>query len=244
MPEISHKGSMNTAETIVIVEDDADIRGMVAELLTAEGWRVKEASGAPELAVCLDAGDVALVILDINLPGEDGLSICRRLSVSSSIAILMLTARSDDVDKIIGLEVGADDYLGKPFNPRELVARVRALLRRSGRNGAVNEDAAELVIGPLRIDRASRRVFRSGGDDIPLSGAEFDLLVTLAEAAGRVLSRDHLLDRIHGRSHHAFDRSIDMLVSRLRKKIDVDGEPSMIEAVRNAGYVLRRPRVS
>lgn len=227
---------------IIIVEDDPEIRAMVTDLLRRESWSVSAAGDAQELAMLLEAGWPRLAILDINLPGEDGLSICRRLSANSPVSILMLTARSDDLDRIIGLEVGADDYLGKPFHPRELVARVRALLRRRER-GEVTESPVAAAFTPLahlRIDRPGRRVLDEAGVDLQLSAAEFELLMLLHDARGRVLSRDHLLDAIHGRQSHYLDRSIDMLVSRLRRKID-RGPVSLIEGVRNAGYVLRLP---
>lgn len=228
----------DTSRLVLLVEDDTDIRTMVAALLQREGWTVAQAGDAVEMDRALADAQPDLVVLDINLPGEDGLSICRRLSAQTDISILMLTARSDDLDRIIGLEIGADDYLGKPFNPRELVARVRALLRRRGRQAAPT--GLITVIG-LTIDPGARTVLDEDRGPIKLSGAEFDLLWTLAEAPGRVLSRDFLLDRIHGRMAHPFDRSIDVLVSRLRKKIDRGG-PSLIESVRNAGYVLRVSR--
>lgn len=210
---------------------------MVVDLLSREGWTVHGVRDADAMAAAMQAHPPDLLVLDINLPGEDGLSICKRMSGETDIAMLMLTARNDDIDRIVGLEVGADDYLGKPFNPRELTARVKALLRRVGRR---SEAAASgrLKVAGLDIDPGARTVIRRG-EALKLSGAEFDLLLVLAEASGRVLSRDFLLDRIHGRTAHAFDRSIDVLVSRLRKKIDEPGETSLIEGVRNAGYVLR-----
>lgn len=225
--------------TICLVEDDSEIRMLVADLLIKEGWNVLQAEDGQKLDEILRARSPDLLILDINLPGESGLSICKRVSAETDMAILMLTARSEDVDRIIGLEIGADDYLGKPFNPRELTARVRALLRRiqKQKKAAFSETDCMNVSG-YRIDPNARTVKRDDGHKIKLSGAEFDLFLVLAEAKGRVLSRDFLLDRIHGRSAHAYDRSIDVLVSRLRKKID-RGMPSLIESVRNAGYVLR-----
>ncbi|WP_435417905.1 response regulator transcription factor [Parerythrobacter aurantius] len=223
---------------IAIVEDDSEIRTMVVDLLTRENW---DCTGVPDGSafdslVANAMPDVA--ILDINLPGEDGLSIARRLAaLRSPPAIIMLTARGEEIDRIIGLEIGADDYLGKPFNPRELVARVRALLRRI--RLARNEPAAVLRVAGLSIDRAQRSVTGDDGTEIALSGAEYELLVALAEASGRVLSRDFLLDRIHGREAMPFDRAIDVLASRLRKKVDRPGEVTIIEGVRNLGYVLR-----
>ena len=227
------------AETILIVEDDPEIRDMVSELMVREGWCVLSAGDATEMDRLLATDTADLVLLDINLLGEDGLSICKRLSNDSDIAILMLTARHEDIDRIIGLEVGADDYLGKPFNPRELIARIRALLRRQAKTKRSMSNSI-IIFADHRIDPDARIFSRSNGEEIALSGAEFELLFALAEARGRILSREYLLDRIHGRAAHPFDRSIDVLVSRLRKKIDKDAR-SLIESVRNVGYVLRTP---
>lgn len=225
--------------SILIVEDDPEIRRMVTDLFRKEDWHADSVEDGSEMDRHLATTRPDLIVLDINLPGEDGLSICKRISADTDIAILILTARSEDIDRIIGLELGADDYLGKPFNPRELTARVRALLRRVNRLPLPEAQTSRLSVAGLTIDSAARTA-RRGEDVLKLSGAEFDLLLVLAEAAGRVLSRDFLLDRIHGRSSSAFDRSIDVLVSRLRKKIDTHGQPSLIEGVRNSGYVLRK----
>ena len=225
--------------SIVLVEDDTELRGLVADLLAREGWRVAAVGDGTAMERAIERELPDLLILDINLPGEDGLSICRRVGASGEVAILMLTARSEEIDRIVGLEIGADDYLGKPFHPRELTARVRALLRRRARTPPAPDTAdAELRAAGLRIDRASRTAWR-GKHALALTGAEFDLLLVLAGAKGRVLSRDHLLDRVHGRTAHPTDRAIDVLVSRLRRKIDPPGGPSLITGVRNAGYVLR-----
>lgn len=226
---------------IIIVEDDNEIRSMIVRLLEAEQWTCAGAENGPELDRLLALGLPQVVVLDINLPGEDGLSIARRLAaLKSPPAIMMLTARSDDVDRIVGLEIGADDYLGKPFNPRELVARIRALMRRIARPQS-EEAIGHMTCAGLVIEEQSRCVRREDGEEIALSGAEFALLVLLAKASGRILSRDFLMDAIHGREAAPFDRSIDVLVSRLRKKIDKPDTTSIIEGVRNAGYVLREP---
>lgn len=227
---------------IIVVEDDTEIRSMLVSLLAAQDWTCLGVGNAEALERVLAGGMPQVVVLDINLPGEDGLSIARRLAAQPSPpAILMLTARSEDIDRIIGLEIGADDYLGKPFNPRELIARLRALMRRIAR--PCTEQLGEVLhCAGLTIDEGARRVIGASGEEISLSGAEFALLTHLARARGRILSRDHLLDVIHGREAAPFDRAIDVLVSRLRKKIDVPGQASLIEAVRNAGYVLREPR--
>jgi two-component system, OmpR family, response regulator len=231
----------NSPAYILLVEDDADIRGMLADLLTREGWKVLQARDAIEMNALLSLHQPDLAVLDINLPGEDGLSICKRLSADTDLSILMLTARSEDIDRIIGLEIGADDYMGKPFHPRELVARIKALLRRSSKQSKAFAASTSIQIAGLVIDIDGRNVHNQNGQALQLSGAEFELLCVLAEAKGRVLSRDFLLDRIHGRSANPFDRSIDVLVSRLRKKID-RGSQTLIESVRNSGYVLREPR--
>lgn len=232
-------GQMKEAKDIIVVEDDTEIRTMVVDLLSKEGWSCAGVGSAGELDRLREDYQAKLLILDINLPGEDGLSIAKRVSGEENApALLMLTARSDDIDRIVGLEVGADDYLGKPFNPRELVARARALLRRIDRtsNGS---DAKTLHVAGYTIDKAARSVRGESGEILVLSGAEYVLLVALAEAKGRVLSRDYLLDHIHGREAAPFDRSIDVLVSRLRKKVDLEGKPSIIEGIRNAGYVIK-----
>jgi two-component system, OmpR family, response regulator len=234
---------MLSAPDIVLVEDDADIRAMIVRLLEGAGWQVAAAGDAAGLDTILAGANPRLVILDVNLPGEDGLSICRRIAAREALSILMLTARAEDIDRVNGLNLGADDYLGKPFHPEELTARVRALLRRYEKLSAAPRPEANPVLTRLAhisIDKSGRRAFDDQGTDLKLSSAEFDLLLLLGEARGRVLSRDHLLNALHGRDSHYLDRSVDMLVSRLRKKID-RGEPSLIEGVRNAGYVLRLP---
>lgn len=227
---------------IILVEDDIEIRSMLVSLLETQNWTCMGVGKAEDLDRAIAGGMPLVVVLDINLPGEDGLSIARRLAaLPYPPAILMLTARSEDIDRIIGLEIGADDYLGKPFNPRELIARIRALMRRMARTDG--EEAGKMLhCAGLTIDEAARRVTRADGKAIGLAGAEFALLAQLVRAKGRILTRDYLLDAIHGREAAPFDRAIDVLVSRLRKKIDLPGQDSLIEAVRNAGYVLREPR--
>lgn len=225
---------------VLLVEDDREISSMLSDLLRKENFVVYTAAEATQMDDVLDKHCIDVAILDINLPGEDGLSICKRLSSSTDISILILTARHEEIDRIIGLEIGADDYLGKPFNPRELIARVRAMLRRRQKNqGPVETNESKtLTVSGLVIDVSARTVIDENQRLLKLSGSEFDLLCVLAAAKGRVLSRDHLMDQIHGREPHSFDRSIDVLVSRLRKKID-KGPNSLIESVRNAGYVIR-----
>ncbi|MEL6282421.1 MAG: response regulator transcription factor [Pseudomonadota bacterium] len=215
------------------------MRRLVAEFLAREGLEVEEAADADAMDAVLARRRPDLIVLDLMLPGEDGLSICRRLRAAGGPAILMLTAKSDEIDRVVGLEMGADDYLTKPFGPRELLARIRAILRRS-RVVAKEQPAGEtLWIDGLKVDLPAREVIGRNGDPLDLSSAEFDLFATLCEAPGRVLSRDHLLDRVFGRSATPFDRSIDVLVSRLRKKVEeTPDRPTLIKTVRNAGYVL------
>jgi two-component system OmpR family response regulator len=221
---------------IVLVEDDPEIRDLLQGYLTRAGFRVSEADGGTALKRHLSHfGDPDLIVLDLMLPGEDGISICNRLRASSRVPIIMLTARGDDVDRIVGLEVGADDYMPKPFNPRELVARIRAILRRMEPPPEAERNI--LAMGPFRIDLEARLVCAETGEEIALTSAEFELLACFLTRPMRVLSRDQLMDWTRGRQADAFDRTIDVQISRLRKKLDHGGEP-VIKTVRNAGYML------
>lgn len=224
---------------ILIVDDDDDIRGLLIGFLTEEGF---SATGAPD-ATNMDAAIVRerpdLVILDLMLPGEDGLSICRRLRSTSGIPVIMLTARSAEVDRIVGLEIGADDYVTKPFSKRELVARIRSVLRRGGPPQQLNPAKSVLRFNQYTVDVNARRIADQSGRDIALTGAEFDLLVCFLHSPQRVLSRDKILDKVHGRNADPFDRSIDTLVSRLRKKIEVASDNDrLIATIRNHGYLF------
>ncbi len=223
-------------ERILLIEDDSRLAGMVAEYLGRAGFHVIHAeSGARGLALFgRDAVDA--VILDLMLPDTDGLEICRQLRGRSDGPILMLTARGDPMDRVVGLEMGADDYLPKPFEPRELLARLRAILRR-GRGGAKPD---VLRFGRIEIDRGAREV-RLEGVSRPLTGYQFALVLALAEHAGRVMSRDALMDLVKGEAIEAFDRSIDVHVSRIRAAIEDDPKkPRRIITVRGAGYVFAK----
>lgn len=220
---------------IIVVEDDSEIRSLLKDYLQRHGMRVDVADGGAAFdKLMLVYGPPDLVVLDIMLPGEDGFSICRRLRVASPVPVIMLTARGDDIDRIVGLEMGADDYLAKPFNPRELLARIRAVLRRAEGPTQVKR---LLNVGGLLIDLEARSVLDSSRVAIELTSAEFDLLACFVKRPSRVLSRDQLMDWTRGRRAEAFDRTIDVQVSRLRKKIETSGEP-MIKTVRNSGYIL------
>lgn len=225
---------------ILVVEDDQEISALVARYLRANDCRVSLAGDGLVMDRVLGEGGIDLIVLDLMLPGEDGLSLCRRLRASSSIPILMLTAKSEDVDRIVGLEMGADDYLGKPFNPRELLARIRAILRRQSSNDPRAEHGTRrLHFLDWTLDTALRQVLSPDGARIAITGAEFDLLQALCTRPGRVLSRDQLLDLTQGRTAGPFERSIDVLVSRLRQKIERDPRnPEIIRTIRSGGYLF------
>jgi DNA-binding response OmpR family regulator len=226
---------------VVLVEDDRDIRHLVRDLLAREGFAVEVADGAAALDQILTRRRPDLVILDLMLPGEDGLSICRRLRSCGGVPILMLTAKSDPVDRVVGLEMGADDYVTKPFDPRELLARVRALLRRA--RGSVSHAAPEpsrrFAFEGLVIDLDARRLETEAGRLVALTSAEFDLLACFVTRPRRVLSREQLLDWTRGRDADPFDRTIDMTISRLRKKVEAAAPGlNLITTVRNNGYLF------
>jgi two-component system, OmpR family, response regulator len=226
---------MEKRDRIIIVEDDPEIRLLLRDYLEQNGFDAVACNGGTEMDRKLaELGEPALIILDLMMPGEDGLSICRRLRATTNIPLLMLTAKADEVDRIVGLEMGADDYLAKPFNPRELLARVRAIIRRTE---AKPPKADQLQIGTLSMDRALRCVRSADGNEIVLTSAEFDLLDCFVTRPGRILSRDQLMDWTRGRQSDAFDRTIDVQLSRLRKKIETGAEP-LFKTIRNQGYVL------
>jgi two-component system OmpR family response regulator len=202
---------------------------------------VTTATDGREMARAMADRRIDLLILDVMLPGEDGLSLCRKVRAESQTPIIMLTARGEDVDRIVGLEMGADDYLPKPFNPRELLARINAVLRRqtAARLASATEGAAVLTFAGWRIDLRLRELRNPEGAHVAMTSAEFDLLQTFCERAGRVLSRDSLLDFTQGRSAGSFERSIDVLVSRIRRKIEPDPQnATMIKTVRSGGYLF------
>jgi DNA-binding response OmpR family regulator len=226
------------SQTILIVEDDPDIRRLVGDVLEREGFAVETARDGAAMDGVLMRLRPDLLILDLMLPGEDGLSICRRIRLQDHLPILMLTARSDEIDKVLGLEMGADDYLVKPFGTRELVARVRALLRRGSR-GAEPQTSRRFAFDRLIVDLDTRQVSDLEGTAISLTSTEFDLLTCFIQRPRRVLKRDQILDWVHGRDHDPFDRSVDMLVSRLRRKLDAASPGAgLISTVRNGGYLF------
>ena len=226
-------------KSILVIEDDREIRRLIADLLGREGYRVLMAEDGRSVDRLLARDMPDLLLLDLMLPGEDGLSICRRLRSRANIPILMVTAKGDAVDRVIGLELGADDYLVKPFDPRELLARVRALLRRAS-GLPVEARRRQYRFSGLRIDIDSRQLATAEGERVALTSAEFDLLACLVAHPRRVLSRDQLLDWTRGRVADAFDRTIDVTISRLRRKLDTaaPGTADLVTTVRNGGYLL------
>lgn len=228
---------------ILIVDDDADIRRLAGKFLRENGLKVSSAQDAREMREVMAAGPVDLIILDVMLPGVSGLDLCRDIRRSSQVPIIMLTARGGDVDRIVGLELGADDYLAKPFNPRELLARIHAVLRRARpAGGAATSGGARLTFRGWTLDTRRRELTNPDGAVVDLSTGEYDLLVTFLEHPQRVLNRDQLMDAAKNRTATGFDRAIDIQVSRLRKKLgaqlDVHGGPEMVKTVRGAGYLF------
>ena len=235
---------MEHAPAILIVDDDRDLRMLVEGSLTRNGMQTRSAASAAEAEQILAGGGVDLIVLDLMMPGEDGLSFCRRLRATSSIPVIMLTAIAEDIDRIVGLEVGADDYLGKPFNPRELVARIKAVLRRRtpvDRTPTPRPQTSYHFAG-FRLIPDEMTLHSPGGEVINLTSGEFALLLALVERAPRVLSRETLLDLSRGVNTNPFDRSIDSQISRIRSKIETDKRrPALIKTVRNLGYAFTVP---
>ena len=214
---------------LAIIDDDPEILKLLEQYLTKNGFEVKAFTDG-ESFLKADESDFSLIVLDIGLPGIDGLEVCKRVRQKSNIPIIMLTAASDDLDRILGLELGSDDYMGKPFNPRELLARIKALLRRS-------EIKEEDVDNNIVMNYAARSAF-IGGQELELTGTEFDLLCVFHKQIGTVLSRDEIGELLHGRKIDPLDRSIDTIVSRLRHKLSAHFDGEIIQSVRGKGYVL------
>jgi len=232
---------MNASPHILVVDDDLEIRNLLGKFLDQHGHRVTTAADGVEMRRALEDWSIDLIVLDLMLPGEDGLSLCRRLRSESDIPVIMLTAMGEDIDRIVGLEMGADDYIAKPFNPRELLARIKSVLRRARAmpDAPAPEDGDITHFAGWRLDRDKRELQSADGVMVPLSGGEYDLLAVFVTHPGRVLSRDQLLDMARGREAQPFDRSIDVQVSRLRRKIEDDPkEPVLIKTVRSGGYLF------
>jgi two-component system OmpR family response regulator len=232
---------MSERPHVLIVDDDREIRGLLAQYLEKHELRTSTVADGREMRRILERSHVDLLVLDLMLPGEDGLSLCRELRSRSQLPIIMLTARGEDVDRIVGLELGADDYVAKPFNPRELLGRIKAVLRRSAH--APRDPSPESVrgfsFGGWRLDTVSRTLTNEEGREVALSGAEYRLLAVLLGAGNRVLTRAQLTELLRGRDADPFDRSIDVRVSRLRQILGDDARaPQIIKTVYGEGYVI------
>ena len=242
VPQTATAAALAAPPHILVVDDDREIRDLLARFLERQNFRVTAVRDAREARRNWPLGHYQLVVLDLMLPGEGGLDFARWLRGQSSVPIVMLTAMGEETDRIIGLELGADDYLAKPFNPRELLARIRAVLRRAGEppvpSGATGGSRALRFAG-WTLEPARRRLLNPEGAEVALTGGEYDLLVALVERANRVLTRDMLLDLLRGRQAGPFDRAIDVAVSRLRRKLEDGGRNAqLIKTVRGGGYVL------
>jgi len=236
---------MPDSARVLIVDDDADVRGMIAEYLAGHGYEIAQAADGQQMRQALARQVPDVVLLDLNLGGEDGLSLARYLREHHDVGIIMVTAASDVVDRIVGLEVGADDYVAKPFDPRELRARLKSVLRRlrgsTGGPAGAGDGRAEkrAKVGRFVLDLEGHRLLDADGKEIALTSMEFDLLRVFTEHPNQVLSRDRLLTLTRNREWEPFDRSIDIRIARLRKKIEVDPDaPRLIKTVRNAGYMF------
>lgn len=233
---------MEIQSRLLLVDDDVEICELLSDLLRKYGYAVLTAGDGKQMFHLLAENTVDLIVLDVMLPGEDGLSLCRKLRSLSSLPIIMLTANSEETDRIIGLEMGADDYMAKPFNPRELVARIKAVLRRSHDNTQIiknQQEAEQYEFAGWKMETASRRLMAPDGIEIILSAGEYALLNIFITRPRRVLSRDQLLELLHNRSYGPFDRSVDIQVSRLRQKLGDDPKnPHIIKTVRGGGYLF------
>jgi two-component system OmpR family response regulator len=239
--EIAEWEHMVATPSILVVEDDRETRSLIAKYLRANGCHVLAAADGREMSRIMADHRIDLIIMDLMLPDEDGLSLCRKVRGRSQVPIIMLTARGEDIDRIVGLEMGADDYMAKPFNPRELLARINAVLRRqaSALNASETIGATCFGFDGWRMDFRLRELRNPAGARVALTSAEFDLLRAFCERAGRVLSREVLLKLTQGRNCGSFDRSIDVLVSRIRRKIEADpADAVMIKTVRSGGYMF------
>ncbi len=236
---------MTKRDHVLLVDDDAEIRALLSEYLTREGFAVTAVPDGRSMDEALEDTRFDIAVLDLMLPGEDGISLCKRLRAKSILPVIMLTARGEEADRITGLEAGADDYLAKPFNPRELLARLHSVLRRARTlpEDVTPEQARRFSFSGWKLDTLTRQLMSPNSVVTPLSGAEYRLLSVLLHHAGEVLSRDQLTEMIRGRgSHMPFDRSIDVQVSRLRQRLGDDGRvPAFIRTVRGEGYVFAVP---
>lgn len=241
---LTNETADSIAGHILVIDDDAELCKLVGRFLSAEGYRVETVRTSGQGIERARSGDHDLIVLDVMLPGIDGFEVLRRIRATSRVPVLMLTARGDDLDRILGLEIGADDYLPKPFNPRELTARIRAILRRATATSSVQNSSTPIIIGELELNTGSRLV-RLGTEVLNLTTVEFDLLERLVKSAGRVVGREDLVREVLGREFSPFDRSIDTHVCNLRKKVGAYGDGTeRIKGIRGIGYLFALPTKS
>lgn len=227
------------SSSVLIVDDDRRIRDMLGQFLTERGLTVYEAPDGKRMFSLLKSTRIDVIVLDVMLPGEDGFSLCRRLRLESTVPVILLTAINEASDRIAGLELGADDYVAKPFDPRELLARIRAVMRRLGGAAVVTREQAIYTFNGWTLDPRRRTLRTSDNVLVDLTSGEFDLLLAFVEYPQQILHRDRLLDLARGRTNQAFDRSVDVQISRLRRKIEIDpAEPQLIKTVRSEGYIF------
>lgn len=239
---------MASSGCVLIVDDDRSVREMLAEYLGEHGFRTVQAESGAAMREILEQDPPDVVLLDIRLPGEDGLSLARYLRERYDVGIIMVTGSGEVIDRIVGLEIGADDYIAKPFDPRELLARLKSVLRRlqsrpagPGRTAEVAVESRREPIGRCSLDRAAHRLFDADGSEVPITAMEFDLLTLFMDNAGKVLTRDRILTVTKNREWEPYDRSIDIRIARLRRKIEADPQnPRAIRTVRGAGYMFVR----
>lgn len=239
-----YKTTMDAERHLLVVDDDAEIRNLLSAYLRRNGYRVTALPDGRSLRRAVEVGGVDLVVLDLMLPGRDGLELCRELRVVSDVPVIMLTARGEPIDRIVGLEIGADDYVAKPFEPRELLARIKNILRRSeGRPTEPDPDeVAAFEFGDWTLETVSRSLVRRGATPVTLTGAEYRLLALLLAAGNRVVNRVQLGEQLRGKSNDPFDRSIDVRVSRLRQLMGDDArDPEIVKTVYGEGYVIGVP---
>ncbi len=230
---------MPTPARLLIVDDDTEVQDMLRRYFVREGFEVSVANNGTEMREALARHAIDVTLLDLGLPGEDGFVLTRQLRADWGGAVIIITGRGESIDRVVGLELGADDYVTKPFDLRELLARVRSVLRRSGEARHQGGNDAPFHFAGFRLDPLARSLRDPGGADVPLTSGEFDLLRVFLDHPNRVLSRDDLMDRIHGRSAGPFDRAIDVQIGRLRRKIETDpAQPELIKSVRGAGYLF------
>ncbi len=239
MPQAAPVPDTATPTRVLIVDDDQDLRELISNFLGQNGFDVHMAAQGRDMEKVLARGDIDLIVLDYMMPGEDGLSICKRLNEQGGPPVIMLSARGEEIDRIVGLELGADDYMAKPFHPRELLARIRAVLRRREARDLSSEKSPVTHFFGWQLDNIKRTLTRPDGIQVALSNAEFELLRVFLDRPGRALSRDQILDYLHGPNADSFDRAIDVQISRLRRKLSDDHSEDIIRTIRGIGYMFK-----